>query len=188
MCHTQRAPTWTSLVTSWPLRWRATSDSRPPMQVPPMKTEGAAGLRGGGEPESESSEGRAAISWSSNSMTVGWTPMLASNFFITWHMQHEDRLKIITGCSDISLLILASADSATSIDSIDDDDEEDDDGGGGGSGGWGPPPPPPPPPDDDDGDDRPVRSSLTMSFEQRRRPCITGCVYVCIGKKQRERV
>jgi len=149
------------------------------MQVPPMKTEGAAGLRGCGEPESESSEGRAAISWSSNSITVGWTPMVASNFFITWHMQHEDRLKIITGCSDISLLILASADSATSIDSIDDDDD--------GGGGWGPPPPPPPPPDDD-GDDRLVRSSLTMSSEQRRSPCITGCVYVCIGKKQRERV
>lgn len=154
------------------------------MQVPPMKTEGAAGLRGGGESESESSEGRAAISWSSNSMTVGWTPMVASNFFITWHMQHEDRLKMITGCSDISLLILVSADSATSIDSIDDDDdEEDDDDGGGGC--WGPSPPPP---DDDDGVDRPDRSSLTMSFEQRRSPCITGCVCVCIGKKQRERV
>jgi hypothetical protein len=147
MCHTQlRAPTSVSFWTKWPLRWRATRDSKPPTQVPPMKTEGA-GLRG-----VDDSEGKAAISWSSNSMTVGWTPMVASSFFITWHMQHEDRLKMITGCSDISLLMRASADSATSMDREEDDDDD--------------------AAFTDDGVAEGVRSSLIISFEQRLSPCI----------------
>ncbi|KAL5144721.1 hypothetical protein HKD37_06G014967 [Glycine soja] len=75
------------------------------MQVPPIKAEGAL------------VSGRAAISWSSNSMTVGWTPMVARSFFMTWHMQQEDRVKMMTGCSDINRWILLSGDSSSSMDS-----------------------------------------------------------------------
>jgi len=109
-----RTPTSTSLGTRCPLRWRATRDSRPPTQVPPMKTAGAR-EEGEGEPSSAAG-GRAEISWSSNSMTVGWTPIVARSFFMTWHMQQEDREKMITGCSDISRWILVSVDSAPSMD------------------------------------------------------------------------
>lgn len=41
---------------------------------------------------------------------------MPSSFFITWHMQQDDRLKMITGCSDISRWIRASAGSASSMD------------------------------------------------------------------------
>lgn len=65
---------------------------------------------------------------------------------MTWHMQHEDRLKMITGCSDIRRRMRASADSATSMDSDEDDAVP--------IGG--------------------LRSRRTISLEQRRRPCIAG--------------
>lgn len=113
-----RAPTWASLGTRCPLRWSATRDSKPPMRVPPIKTAGteeflgeglsSPSLGGGG------GGGRAGISWSSSSITVGWTPIEARSFFMTWHMQHDDRLNMMTGCSEIRRWILASVDSATS--------------------------------------------------------------------------
>jgi len=139
--HTQRAPTWTSLGTRWPLTWRATRDSRPPTEAPPMKT---AGVR--------VASGRAVISWSSNSMTVGLTPMVARSFFMTWHMQQEERVKMITGCSDMSRWIRASVDSSTSMESEEEDDEVVEELVVAGVGV--------------------VRSRRTTSFEQRRRPCI----------------
>ncbi|MED6115058.1 hypothetical protein PIB30_086536, partial [Stylosanthes scabra] len=100
----------------------------------------------------EEEEGRAAISWSSNSMTVGLTPMVARSFFMTWHMQQEDRVKMMTGCSVMSRWILASADSSTSMESEVDDvfvvvtvlD----------------------------------RSSCTTSFEHRRSPCIAVFLFL----------
>ncbi|MED6134581.1 hypothetical protein PIB30_038296 [Stylosanthes scabra] len=79
-------------------------------------------LAAAGAPSSAAEEeGRAAISWSSNSMTVGLTPMVARSFFMTWHMQQEDRVKMMTGCSVMSRWILASADSSTSMESEVDD-------------------------------------------------------------------
>lgn len=109
----------------WPLRWRATRDSKPPIHAPPMKTAGGAVILLLGKWSvlscAEGGEGKKGISWSSNSMTVGWTPMVARSFFMTWHMQHELRLKMITGCSDISRWIRASADSSSSIDREEDE-------------------------------------------------------------------
>ncbi|RDX71046.1 hypothetical protein CR513_49642, partial [Mucuna pruriens] len=54
-------------------------------------------------------------------MTVGCTPMVARSFFMTWHMQQEDRVKMITGCSDISRWIRLSVDSSSSIDREEDE-------------------------------------------------------------------
>ncbi|RYR06007.1 hypothetical protein Ahy_B06g085810 [Arachis hypogaea] len=54
-------------------------------------------------------------------MTVGLTPMVARSFFMTWHMQQEDRVNMMTGCSVMSRWILASTDSSTSMDSEVDD-------------------------------------------------------------------
>ena len=111
--HTQRAPTWTSLGTRWPLRWSATRDSIPPTHSRPMKTAGD----GRTPPENSSSRamGREETSWSSSSMTVGTTPIVVRSLFMTWDMQQEDLLKMITGCSDISRRILASEDSSSSM-------------------------------------------------------------------------
>ncbi|KAJ8640373.1 hypothetical protein MRB53_017067 [Persea americana] len=50
------------------------------------------------------------------SITVGWTPSVARRRLMTWHMQHDERLKMIRGFSDISHRILASVISATSMD------------------------------------------------------------------------
>lgn len=116
MYHPQRAPTSTSFGMRWPLRWRATSDSTPPTQDLPMNTAGTGfgdeippwTVAGGG------GGGREAISWSSSWMTVGWTPMVTKSFFMTKHIQQEDRLKMMTGCSDINRLIRASVDSSSS--------------------------------------------------------------------------
>ena len=111
-----------------------------------MKIAGARFLRVW--PSSSEESGRAEISWSSNSITVGWTPMVARSFLMTWHMQHEDRLKMITGCSEIRRWIRVSADSSKSIDKEEDMEmvEEEDAG----------------------------TLRLTTSFEEWRRPCIQG--------------
>lgn len=107
--HTQRAPTWRSLGTRWPVTWRATRDSRPPTKAPPMKA-------AGGWVASDEG-GRAAISCSSNWITVGVTPMVARRFFMTWHMQQqEDRVKMMTGCSKMRRWIRVSIDSSGSMD------------------------------------------------------------------------
>lgn len=37
---------------------------------------------------------------------------------MTWHMQQEDRLKIMTGCSEMRRWILVSVDSSASIDKL----------------------------------------------------------------------
>jgi len=78
--------------------------------------------------------------------------MVARSFFMTWHMQHEDRVKIITGCSEIRRWMRASVDSSTSMEREQEEvvvvvvvvvvGVE--------------------------------RSSWTTSFEQRRRPCIVN--------------
>lgn len=73
--------------------------------------------------------------------------MVASSFFMTWHMQQELRLKMITGCSDMRRRIRVSADSATSMDKEEALVV---------------------------GVDVGTRSTCTTSFEQRRRPCIAG--------------
>lgn len=114
--HTRRAPTWTSLGTRWPLRWSATRDSKPPTHSRPMKTAGD-GRTTEPPPEYSSSRamGREETSWSSSSMTVGTTPIVVRSLFMTWDMQQEDLLKMITGCSDISRRILASGDSSSSM-------------------------------------------------------------------------
>lgn len=65
---------------------------------------------------------------------------------MTWHMQHEDRENMMTGCSDIRRWIRVSTDSTASKDK---EEEEEVAVGGGG-----------------------LRSRLTASFEQRRSPCI----------------
>jgi len=43
--------------------------------------------------------------------------MVAKSFFMTWHMQQEDRVKMMTGCSDMSRWILVSVDSSRSMES-----------------------------------------------------------------------
>lgn len=113
--HTQRAPTSTSFGTRWPLRWRATRDSSPPIQEPPMNTAGGGEVRWTAGGEGSGGLGRAAISSSSSSMTVGLTPIVARSFFMAWHMQQAERLKMMTGCSDMSRWILSSAVSAPSM-------------------------------------------------------------------------
>ena len=88
-----------------------------------MKTAGAAAAAAAEEDEEEADESedsaaaavRAPISSSSNSMTVGWTPMVERRRFMTWHMQQAARLKMMTGFSEMRRWILTSADSATSI-------------------------------------------------------------------------
>lgn len=67
------------------------------------------------ESEEEEWAARAPISSSSNSMTVGWTPMVERRRFMTWHMQQEGRLKMMTGFSEMRRWILTSADSAMSM-------------------------------------------------------------------------
>lgn len=54
-------------------------------------------------------------------MTVGLTPMVERSFFMTWHMQQEERVKMMTGCSDMRRWILVSADSSTSMDKEEDE-------------------------------------------------------------------
>lgn len=44
--------------------------------------------------------------------------MVAKSVFMTWHMQQDDRLNIITGCSDMRRWILASEDSSPSMDKL----------------------------------------------------------------------
>lgn len=68
---------------------------------------------------------------------------------MTWHMQQEDLLKMITGCSEISRRILASDDSSSSMEREVDELWE----GG-------------------------VRSKVTTSFEKRSKPnsCIIAAI------------
>ncbi|KAJ8621791.1 hypothetical protein MRB53_030320 [Persea americana] len=47
---------------------------------------------------------------------MGWTPSMARRRLMTWHMQHDERLKMIRGFFDISHRILASVVFATSKD------------------------------------------------------------------------
>lgn len=103
--------------------------------------------------------------------------MVAKSFFMTWHMQQDERLKMMTGCSDISLLIRVSVDSSSSMESpplmvvvlmglLLDEEEE---GGVGGSG---------------------VRSSCTTSLEQLLKLCIARekqesfCVIVLMSTRK----
>ncbi|KAJ8618801.1 hypothetical protein MRB53_014987 [Persea americana] len=46
----------------------------------------------------------------------GWTPSVATRRLMMWHMQHDERLKMIKGFSDIRCRILASVVSATLMD------------------------------------------------------------------------
>nr|KYP72215.1 hypothetical protein KK1_004803 [Cajanus cajan] len=80
-------------------------------------------------------------------MTVGLTPMVARSFFMTWHMQQEERVKMMTGCSDMRRVMRASVDSSTSMEREEEEEEVE--------------------------EELVVeRSSWTTSFEQRCRPCI----------------
>ena len=65
---------------------------------------------------------------------------------MTWHMQQEVRLKMMTGCSEMRRRIRVSADSATSMEreAVEGTEEGGD------------------------------RSRRRRSLEQRRRPCIAG--------------
>lgn len=49
--------------------------------------------------------------------------MVASSFFMTWHMQQEDRLKMMTGCSEIRRWIRASVVSSKSMDKEEEEEE-----------------------------------------------------------------
>jgi hypothetical protein len=88
--------------------------------------------------------------------------MVARSFFMTWHMQQEDREKMITGCSDISRWILVSVDSASSMDKEEDEEEFSGE----------------------------LRSRRSTSSEQRcRSPCIARGENwsVCVLKSERDR-
>lgn len=65
---------------------------------------------------------------------------------MTWHMQQEVRLKMMTGCSEMRRRIRVSADSATSMER----EVEEGEAGGGDKSRW------------------------RRSSEHRRRPCIAG--------------
>ena len=83
---------------------------------------------------------------------------------MTWHMQHEDRLKMITGCSEMRRWIRVSVDSSTSMDREGEEEElvmEEE-------------------------EEVVVRSRWTMSLEQRRRPCIALLQRSSQRKRERE--